>query len=289
MNFTQAATSFIRDLSKPRRAGVLAMNTQRIYRAYANKAAAVLGDVDLSEVRNGRVKAFVETLRAGGLADSTIVGHLTTLQLIVASVKTADGEKVYPQEFDSEFCAIPIVRAENQYTPAATAVNVEAAIAAGNILIPFLAASGLRISEALSLTGMPGIPVEQANYYDADSGVIHILKGKTPAAKRDVYLQAVFNEWFRDRVSAPAGGAHLFDLNYQQVRQQLDAQSLPMPHSYRRLYATHARKHRMAESVLKYLMGHSKGSDITSRYDQSCGDVEFVRAEVERVGLSFSL
>jgi integrase len=56
------------------------------------------------------------------------------------------------------------------------------------------------------------------------------------------------------------------------VYRQLDRMGLPTPHAYRRLYTTHARKNRMAESVLKHLLGHSKGRDTTSRYDQSCRD-----------------
>jgi hypothetical protein len=45
----------------------------------------------------------------------------------------------------------------------------------------------------------------------------------------------------------------------------------------------------MSESVLKSQLGHSLNGDITNLYDRSAQDAQFVRAEVERVGLGFSL
>jgi integrase len=68
----------------------------------------------------------------------------------------------------------------------------------------------------------------------------------------------------------------------------LNRLGLPKCHAYRRFRATHCRTARMSEAVLKAQLGHAD-RDITSRYDRSVQDAQFVRAEVERVGLGFSI
>jgi integrase len=278
MLFSTATQNFINDLGLPRRRKVLAQNTQRLYAIYSRRAAESLGPLSLSDITNATIRDFVSELRKEGLAPSTIQGHLATLKLVIDSVRNEDGDSIYSKKWNLDFIAAPVVKQAEQNAPVATPQDVEKAITRDDVLVPFLAASGLRISEALALQ----IGTKD-DCYDPPTGVIHIRKTlRTFAARRDVYLPQSFRAWLNSRIS----GEKMFDISYDRLKYELKEMGLPMPHSYRRLYALHCRKNHMVESVLKYLLG-SKGTDIP-RYDHS-GDVEFIRAEVERVGLPFAL
>jgi integrase len=279
MNFQTATSNYISSLSSVRRRGVLSANSQRLYAAYARKASAHFLDTDLSLVKNGRVKAFVESLRAEGLSPNTIVGTVGVLKAIVSSVKTEDGEPVYSQKFDAEFLALPIIRSTEQ--TCATSADVERAVASGVLIVPFLAATGLRISEALALS------IDDASdSYDPANGTIHIRKTlKTQSAKRSVLLPDNFKLWLNGRI--PSSGK-LLRQTYQQVHAALNAADVPKPHAYRRFRVTVLRRHRMQEDVLRSQLGHSKTS-ITDQYSYAADDADFLRSEIERCGLGFSL
>ena len=150
MKFQQATNNYIATLSKPRRRGFLSANSVRLYTAYATKLAAHFGSGDLADVKNGRVKAFVDELRAQNLSASTIVGIAFVLKQIIASVQTDDGESIYTQKLNANFLALPVIEAKEQ--TCASAGDVEKAIAYGLPVVALLAASGLRISECLALT-----------------------------------------------------------------------------------------------------------------------------------------
>ena len=278
MNFHTATSNYISSLSSVRRRGVLSANSQRLYAAYARKASAHFLDTDLSLVKNGRVKAFVESLRAEGLSPNTIVGTVGVLKAIVSSVKTEDGEPVYAQKFDAEFLALPIIRSKEQ--TCATSADVERAIASGVLIVPFLAATGLRISEALALSREGA-----EDSYDAGSGAILIRKTlKTQSAKRSVLLPNQFKIWLNARI--PSSGK-LFTQTYQQVHTMLKEVGLPKAHAYRRFRVTVLRQHRMQEDVLRSQLGHSKTS-ITDQYSYAADDADFLRSEIERCGVGFN-
>jgi hypothetical protein len=82
-------------------------------------------------------------------------------------------------------------------------------------------------------------------------------------------------------------GEYLFQFKQSTVRWQM-AQHIPgaAPHAARRHYLSWFRKNRMQEDVIRQLAGHAAESvtDIYSHQDEA-----FVRSEVERVGLNFSL
>jgi hypothetical protein len=69
----------------------------------------------------------------------------------------------------------------------------------------------------------------------------------------------------------------------------LDSAKLPPMHAYRRFFATVKDESGMNAGALKRLMGHSKGSDITARYSRAAENMDFLRAEMGRCELGFSL
>jgi integrase len=280
MNFSTATTNYIAALTQPRRRGALSPNSVRLYTLHANRLAVHFGPVDLADVRNGRVKDYVGALRNEQLSASTIAGTYSVLRQIVSSVRNDDGEPVYAQKFDADFLNLPIVKPTAQ--PCATTADIERAFPTPNSpIVPFLAATGLRVSEALALSVN-----SDSDSYDRATGTIYIRKTlKTAAAARSVLLPTAFAEWLNARI--PTRGK-LFLQSYPQLHDSLKSASLPPAHSYRRFRITHLRKAGMNESVLRRQVGHSDPG-VTSRYDRSGTDEDFVLAQVESKGIGFTL
>src|ERR1700733_11703708 len=265
--FQQAANLYIESINNRVTEKTLSPNSARLYKIHANRLAAHFGPLDLSTVKNGIVRDYVSSLKREGLSAATIQAITITLKNVIAAVEDADLEPVYKQQINNKKVGVP--KAVRVAQPCAVKEEVEYAIAAGNVLVPFLAITGLRISEALSLE-KNGI----ADSYCPETGIVSIRKTlKTAAAKRDVPLPEAFRLWFNERI--PQNGK-LFNLNYQRVRDALQAEGLSNPHAFRRFRISHCRKMGMNESVLRRLAGHS-APDITSHYDSSANDSEFVK------------
>jgi site-specific recombinase XerD len=147
MTFNEASSSYIAALTQPRRRGALSPNSVRLYTLHATRLALHFGPVDLADVKNGRVKEYIHALQAEQLSASTIAGIYSVLRQIVSSVRNEDGEPIYTQKFDADFLNLPIVKPTAQ--PCATAADVARSFGSpSSPLVPFLAATGLRVSEA---------------------------------------------------------------------------------------------------------------------------------------------
>jgi integrase len=258
MNFETASRSYRQNLTAPRRRGALSANSRRLYSSYACKLERHFGDLDLAVVKNGRVKTYIESLRAQALSPSTIVGIFGVLKSIIASVKNEDGDRIYQQNLDADFLALPILKREPQ--TCATAADVEKAIATGFPIVAFLAASGVRISEALALC-VNG----DADCYDPATGVINIRETlKTRSARRSVILPEIFRAWFSKHV--PSSGRLFPKITYQRLHDALIAAGLPQAHAYRRFRVSHLRQMRCQEDILRGQVGHSKASIYRSLF-----------------------
>jgi hypothetical protein len=92
-----------------------------------------------------------------------------------------------------------------EFGPRAAAQDIERAIAQGGkiaTLIALLAPTGLPLSEALSLNA-GGKFATSENYYDESRALIHIEKSTSLNSRRDVYLTAAFNDWFKGQANLP--------------------------------------------------------------------------------------
>ncbi|MHB8485527.1 MAG: tyrosine-type recombinase/integrase [Candidatus Acidiferrales bacterium] len=267
----------------------LADNTQRLYRASFERIVMKLGG-DVLPITNKTLKAYVAELRLEGYSGSSIVADLTVCKLIQESLTSDDGDPVYPMRIRHDFVLTPSVVAEN--TPCATAADVERAFSLSGLIpgaIAIASGSGLRISEILALQ------LDEVNgtedCYDASNSIIHIRRTlKTPSASRSIPLPADLNDFLVHFVAENncIAGQRIFGrLSRSEIYRELEKADLPAPHSYRRFFTTHRRKAGMNEEILKRLLGHSRGGDITSRYSRASDDLNFIRQEVERVGLGF--
>ena len=290
ITFAQAGQKFIDELpTAPRRGSALKPSTLKLYRHHFERVRPIIGQIPLVDLNGSHIRLLLSQLKADDLRPATINGAYTVVKLICNYPKNEHGDLLFPKRFDLDFVGLPLIRQAEQDTPAATVEDIQRALEVPDqrvvLLVALAAASGLRVSELLALTlgDQPG-----QDCLDLEKGVIHVRKTlKTPSAARTVYLPISFIEWLRSQISQSEG--RLFKFSKPMLYKLLGQHKLPPPHSYRRFYATWRRKQGMVEETLKHQMGHSKGSDITSRYSRATEDPEFIRQEVERCGLGFSL
>ena len=60
-------------------------------------------------------------------------------------------------------------------------------------------------------------------------------------------------------------------------------------HGFRRFRATHLRKQRAPESLIKAWLGHSAKSSVTDLYDRSQADEKYRKLIAEQVGIGFEI
>jgi integrase len=267
----------------------LSANTQRIYKGNLARLTKHFGRNSLPSITNKLLRDYVTWMRSEKYSASQITSDLIVTKLVCESVTDDDGNPRYPLKINHRFVATPIVNPDEQEAPVATRKDVERALAVREIagVVAIAAGAGLRISEVLSLRlGDDG----ENDSWDAEGAAIHIRKTlKTPSAARTVYLGEELNTWLRDHTADAATSCVIFETPLAELYRILNRAELPPWHSYRRFYATHRDELMMNEQVLKVLMGHSRGAqkNVTNRYKRA--RVEFIKTEVERCGLGFTL
>src|ERR1700730_8879248 len=114
-----------------------------------------LGKKLVSEVGNGALRQFVETLSAAGLAAKTIINIVAVVKLVVASAVNEEGDEFYPRTWNYEFIQLPLVVKEKQNRPTITAAEISEALRTVRkryaVLFACVAGTGLRIGEALAV------------------------------------------------------------------------------------------------------------------------------------------
>jgi integrase len=112
-----------------------------------------LGQMPVSAVNNLILKGLVSTMAAAGLSPQTLKNYSKLVKLIVASAIDEQGEELYPRKWNRRFIDLPKI--ENQHTPTFTVDAVTQIVASTEghyrVLYALLAASGLRVGEALGL------------------------------------------------------------------------------------------------------------------------------------------
>ncbi len=210
-------------------------------------------------------------------------------KLVCASVTDDDGQALYPLKINPNFVNLPIITASEQHAPCATREQVQTALQNHEIApaIALAAGAGLRVSEVLALR-VGDLP--DTDSWDQESATLHIrVTLKTPSAKRSVPIPAKLNEYFKNVAANKTNGELLIDVSRNRLTYLLEALKLPPMHSYRRYFATVKDTARMHPLVLKKLLGHSKGSDVTNRYSHVADDADYVRSEMNRCGIGFTL
>jgi integrase len=256
-----------------------------------------LGKKLVSEVGNGALRQFVETLSAAGLAAKTMINIVAVVKLVVASAVNEEGDEIYPRTWNYEFIQLPLVVKEKQNRPTITDVEISAVLSSVRkryaVMFALLAGTGLRIGEALAVRTTDFAP---------GCRVLHIRRSvwrrceqepKTASAVRLVDIAEPL-ALVLCRYTTGLDG-HLFtNLNGGLLDQRNVLDALHKVgkrggfHVFRRFRFALLRKAGVPEHLIKLWLGHSQ--DLTDRYAaQLYEDVAYRREWCERAGLGFEL
>lgn len=234
-----------------------------------NHRNPLIGEIPLSDVGNRTMKSVVEKLSKKELAPATIKNICLVVKLVVASAVDDDGNQLIPIKWNSRFIDAPQVDPTKQRKPSFTSAEVEKIIqtSTGRIqaLCLLLAASGLRIGEAIGMEcqhfdGL-SLHIEQAVW-----GKGQVQSPKTRNAYRVVDLHpdvaGLLKRYIGDRKTG-----YIFQTKGRKPVTQADVlkrELHPLPatvgigkrgfHSFRRFRNTHLRQSRCPSGIQKFWM-----------------------------------
>lgn len=307
VTFRQQAKIYLQEASSRNRSPI--RNTAYIEGALRKWINPLLGDTLLEHVDNLSVKPVVQHMVGGGLSPRSVEKYTLFIKQIVGSLKQPGGEPLYPRTWNAEALDLPIVVHRKQRRPALKLEGINGLIAAAKpgqmrVLFILLAATGLRISEALALEakhfihGGKSILIEQQVDKDCPR-IINLLK--TDASWREVDLHPDVATYLQRYISGKIGlifhtqhgTPHLYhNLETRWLNPRLSALGLDEKgmgwHSFKRYRNTWLRKQRVLEDLRKFWLAH-KPDDMGEVYSALKADLPLRWEEVERVGYGFAL
>jgi integrase len=256
-----------------------------------------LGDKLLADVSNKAMRELVEKMSVAKLSDKTIVNYVQVAKLVVASRLTDEGDQVFPRAWNHDFIQLPVVRKDKQHRPTVTDAELKEILSSTKkqkyvVLFSLLAATGLRIGEALAL---------RSTDFGPDCRVLHVRRSvwrgqeqepKTSNAVRVVDIPEILAREIREYVStakgllfATAGGGPLQQRNVLRI---LHGSKQVGFHAFRRFRLTWLRKNSVPKDLERYWMGHAP-EEVGDLYSKLKDDVSFRQEWAERAGLGFEL
>jgi integrase len=256
-----------------------------------------LGEKLLADVSNKAVRELIEKMSAAGLSAKTIVNYVQVVKLVVASAVNDEGEQIHPRSWNHDFIQLPLVRKDKQYRPTVTYADLTDILSKTKkrkhvMLFSLLAATGLRIGEALAL---------RSTDFGPDCRVLHVRRSvwrgqeqepKTSNAVRVVDISEVFARELRDYVAGTNGflfaTAEGKPLQQRNVLRVLHGVKNVGFHAFRRFRLTWLRKNGVPKDLERYWMGHAP-EEVGDLYSKLKDDVAFRQQWAERAGLGFEL
>ena len=267
-----------------------------------------IGDLPLGDVDNLSVKSLIDKMSSSGLSPRTVNKYLEHVKQIVASLKGPNGEPVHKRTWNSEIMDLPVVEHSEQKRPSLKARTISELIQESGgqeqALYVLLAATGMRISEALALEARHftnkgrTITVEQQVEKNAPRIVRHL---KTDAAERQVDLHPDIAEYLRKYAAGKTGllfhttngtphlNGNLADrwLTPRLIGKGLDEEGMGW-HSFKRFRKTWLRGQRCLEDINNFWMAH-KPETMSELYSHLHEELQLRLDEAERVGYGFVL
>lgn len=266
-----------------------------------------IGDLPLGNVHNITVKPLVTKMKKS-LSARTINKYVEYIEQVVASLKDGKtGEPVHPRKWDAREMDLPIVKSKEQRRPVLklNAVNTLVSESEGDeqALYVLLAATGMRISEALALEDKHFVNNYRTIhvYQQVDRNHPRIVTYlKTDAGFREVDLCTAVGEYLRAFINCKDG--LLFQtrnstpyLHHSLEQRWLTPRLVAMGvdekgmgfHAFRRFRKTWLRGKRVQEDINNFWMGHAPEtmSETYSRLDLEL-DLRLVEAESMGVGFT---
>jgi integrase len=235
--------------------------------------------------------------------------YVEYIKQVVASLKDGEtGEPIQKRTWDSSVMDLPMVNQREQRRPSlkAKAITqlVEESEGEEQALYVLLAATGMRISEALALETKhitnDGRTIEVRQQVERDTPRI-ITCLKTNAAYRDVDLHPDVAEFLQRYIgdkpgllfATRNGTPHLHNnIEDRWLTERLRAMGLDEPgmgwHAFRRFRKTWLRGKRCQEDINIFWMGH-KPKTMSEIYSHLFEEIDMRLAEAEAVGFGFDL
>jgi integrase len=267
-----------------------------------------IGDLPLTDIHNITVKPLVDRMKKA-LAARTVNKYVEYIGQIVASLKNGrTGEPIHRRTWDRSVMDLPVVNPRRQRRPALRldAINTLVSGSTGDeqVLYVLLAATGMRISEALALeskrfvNGGRTIVVSQ----QVDRDIPRIVRYlKTDAGTREVDLSTEVAEYLRAFVSGTNGllfetrnGTPYLHNNLEQrwLTPRVQAMGIDEKgmgfHAFRRFRKTWLRGERCQEDINNFWMGHQPET-MSELYSRMEFELERRLDEAERVGIGFAV
>jgi integrase len=269
-----------------------------------------IGDMPLGSVNNVTVKPVVDKMKKSkSLSARTVNKYVEYIKQVVASLKDGEtGEPIQKRTWDNSVMDLPIVNQKEQRRPSlkAKAITqlVEESEGEEQALYVLLAATGMRISEALALETKhitnDGRTIEVRQQVERDTPRI-ITCLKTNAAYRDVDLHPDVAEFLQRYIgdkpgllfATRNGTPHLHNnIEDRWLTERLKAMGLDEPgmgwHAFRRFRKTWLRGKRCQEDINIFWMGH-KPKTMSEIYSHLFEEIDMRLAEAEAVGFGFDL
>ena len=247
--------------------------------------------------------------KSKSLSARTVNKYVEYIKQVVGSLKDGEtGEPIHKRTWDSSVMDLPMVNQKEQRRPSlkAKAITqlVEESEGEEQALYVLLAATGMRISEALALETKHitnhGRTIEVRQQVERDTPRI-ITCLKTNAAYRDVDLHPDVAEFLQRYIgdkrgllfATRNGTPHLHNnIEDRWLTERLKAMGLDEPgmgwHAFRRFRKTWLRGKRCQEDINIFWMGH-KPKTMSEIYSHLFEEIDMRLAEAEAVGFGFDL
>jgi integrase len=224
---------------------------------------------------------------------------------VVASARDDEGQLLYPHKWDRKFLGLPKIDKGKQKRPAYTAAEIETIIARAlsrdesreAMLYALLAASGLRVGEAMALkvahfTG-DSLEIKKSLW----NGVLY--DPKTSNGIRIVDLAPELAESLRAFLGTRKSGYIFQTANGKPLHQSNVLRRSLHPilasmgrgedwkagfHGFRRFRVTWLRQHSVPEQLIAFWIGHAREKTVTDGYSRICDDSGFRKSLSEQVG-----
>ena len=267
-----------------------------------------IGDLPLADVHNITVKPLVDNMKKS-LSARTVNKYVEYIGQIVASLKDGrTGEPIHRRKWDRSVMDLPIVNPKQQRRPALRpgAVNILVSGSTGDeqALYVLLAATGMRISEALALEAKHfvnnGQTIVVSQQVDRDTPRI-VPYLKTDAGTREIEVSTEVAEFLRGFITGKSG--LLFEtrnstpylhnnLEQRWLTPRLRAMGIDEKgmgfHAFRRFRKTWLRGERCQEDINNFWMGHQPET-MSELYSRMEFELDRRLDEAERVRVGFTV
>jgi integrase len=308
--FAEQSAAWIHELESRKRKPV-SPATLAAFNSYVRRLLLIVGPATcLADVDNGFVRELVTKLVAEKLSPKTIAELVATVKQIVASAVNANGNHLFPRQWNSKFIDMPQV--QNQKQPCASKADVERCINNSRndqerLLYALLAGTGFRISEALAIR-IQG--TDQQTSWSPETASIkvrstmwrhHELIGhtKSTAGARDIdldpRLHALIGEFVAENniqtgqllFQSRTGGC----MNLKTATERLKKHGVKGFHAFRRFRITRLRERAIPEDVVRYWAGHGGQQSISDRYSKLAQNLDIRKryAGSDEAGLGFDI